>query len=423
MINGGSIFRRSTVAFCFFKSLSKPFNAVHSFTPKGINPTVSAFLKKLNPMPLTRSGKRSYNRLLVSTGRSLPSNSLPADQDHDNSDMTQPSRKRRTRVVKNRQNTEGKTKKAPSTKASATPKGKGNTSTTIDKKDVPTTKRTHPTTPQKEKTTRSPKSRTSSGRKRQRIEPGSLDPPKDWELLYSLVEELRADRTAPLDSDGGEALPERQKGEKVYRYQVLIALMLSSQTKDAVVGEAMRALQEHGLDAENICATDNDVINSLIRKVGFHNNKTKYIKSTSETLVRDYNGDIPSTAEEIMKLPGVGPKMAFIVENIAFGKASGIGVDTHMHRIFNDLKWVKSKTPEETREQLEGWLPKEKWSGVNMLWVGFGQESQQQKEKILKKALACSKPADALKLLKKVGLDVLKEGKKYGLEEDIRKIH
>ncbi len=94
-----------------------------------------------------------------------------------------------------------------------------------------------------------------------------------------------------------------------------------------------------------------------------------------------------------------------------------------MHRIFNDLKWVTSKTPEQTREQLEGWLPKEKWSEINMLWVGFGQESQQQKEKILKKALASSKPVEALGLLKKVGLDINKEAKKYGLEEEIKKAY
>lgn len=94
-----------------------------------------------------------------------------------------------------------------------------------------------------------------------------------------------------------------------------------------------------------------------------------------------------------------------------------------MHRIFNILKWVESKTPEQTREQLEGWLPKERWCEVNMLWVGFGQESQQQKEKILKKALACSKPIEALGLLKKVGVDLKKEGKKFGLEERIKDVY
>ena len=90
-----------------------------------------------------------------------------------------------------------------------------------------------------------------------------------------------------------------------------------------------------------------------------------------------------------------------------------------MHRMFNDLKWVNSKTPEQTREQLEGWLPRDKWGELNGLFVGFGQESQQQKEKILKKALASSKPVEALALLRKVGLNVKKEGEKYGLTSEI----
>ena len=156
----------------------------------------------------------------------------------------------------------------------------------------------------------SPKTPTSSSsRKRQRIQPGSLKPPEDYLQLYSIVEELRADRTAPLDSDGGEALPQRDQGTTIYRFQVLVALMLSSQTKDAAVGEAMRALQQHGLTVENIHATESTVLNGLIQKVGFHNNKTKYLKKTAETLISEYGGDIPSTAEEMMKLTGIGPKM------------------------------------------------------------------------------------------------------------------
>lgn len=177
--------------------------------------------------------------------------------------------------------------------------------------------------PKRKKT---PSLTSSSSRKRQRVEPGSLTPPKNWEATYAIVEELRRDRTAPLDSDGGEALPETHLGEKVYRFQVLIALMLSSQTKDAVVGEAMRGLQKHGLDAENIHKTDPETLNKLIYKVGFRNNKTKYIKNTVEILVNEYDGDIPATADDMMKLPGIGPKMAYIIENVAWGISSGIGV-------------------------------------------------------------------------------------------------
>ncbi|KAL3816397.1 hypothetical protein ACHAXA_008367 [Cyclostephanos tholiformis] len=265
------------------------------------------------------------------------------------------------------------------------------------------------------------KGKSTSPRKRIKIEPGSLAPPDDWERIYELVEELRSDRSAPCDTDGGEALPEKHFGPKVYRFQVLTALMLSSQTKDAVVGETMRALQKHGLTVENIQNTDNETLNLLLKRVGFHNNKTKFLKNAADIIISQYNGDIPPTAEEMMTLPGVGPKMAYIVESIAFGTCSGIGVDTHMHRIFNDLNWVNSKTPEESREQLEGWLPKEKWGTVNLLWVGFGQEVQQQKEKVLRKILGCSKPKEALALVKKLGLDVKKEAKRFGMEEEIKK--
>ena len=251
---------------------------------------------------------------------------------------------------------------------------------------------------------------------------GSVKPPEGWEHIYSLVEELRQDKSAPVDNDGGEALPQRDLGDKVYRFQVLVALMLSSQTKDAVVGEAIRGLQIHGLTVENISATSPEKLNELIRRVGFHNNKTKYIKEVAEVLITQYDGDIPGDAEEMMKLSGVGPKMAFIVENIAWNRCSGIGVDTHMHRMFNELKWVTTKNPEQTRIQLEAWLPRDKWTAINYLWVGFGQEVQQFKPKLLQKALVCSRPAEALKLIKRLGLDYNKEGAKLGVAEKVQEV-
>lgn len=92
--------------------------------------------------------------------------------------------------------------------------------------------------------------------------------------------------------------------------------------------------------------------------------------------MNQYDNDIPKTVDELCKLPGVGPKMAHICMNVAWGELSGIGVDTHVHRISNRLGWVKktTKKPEDTRIQLESWLPKEYWSEVNHLLVGFGQE-------------------------------------------------
>jgi endonuclease-3 len=99
------------------------------------------------------------------------------------------------------------------------------------------------------------------------------------------------------------------------------------------------------------------------------------LKKTAEILLRDYDGDIPPTLDELMALPGIGPKMAYLIMQEAWNKNEGIGVDTHVHRIANRLGWVRTakQTPEHTRKQLEEWLPKRYWRHVNVMLVGFGQ--------------------------------------------------
>ena len=153
--------------------------------------------------------------------------------------------------------------------------------------------------------------------------------------------------------------------------------MLSSQTKDTTNAIAMRRLQTElpppGLTLENILAVDPVMLNQLIYAVGFHNNKTRYIKAAATILRDDYASDIPDTIDGLMSLPGVGPKMAYLCLSAAWGRTEGIGVDVHVHRITNLWGWHKTKAPEETRESLEAWLPRERWHEINKMLVGFGQ--------------------------------------------------
>ena len=243
------------------------------------------------------------------------------------------------------------------------------------KRKVPATKRPPVTTPKK---TRKKKAEGPPS-----PAPGSLEPPPGWRSQYEIVKELRAILDAPVDEFGSEALPERHVAPAVFRYQVLVALMLSSQTRDQVVGAAMRKLQAHGLTIENVLATDDEVLRAMLFGVGFYNNKTKYIKQTSQLLLDLHEGDVPATAKELCALPGIGPKMAFIILNVAHNVVTGIGIDTHMHRIMNQLRWMKTKTPEQTRTNLESWLPTEEWGVVNILFVGFGQQIQTEPTKLL----------------------------------------
>lgn len=184
----------------------------------------------------------------------------------------------------------------------------------------------------------------------------------------------RADRRA--DSDRALSTPETPEEEaKRERLATLISLMLSSQTKDPVTAEAVYNLQRtlpNGLCLQSLLEADDDTISQCIAKVGFWRRKTGYLKSAAQILASDFDGDVPKTVDELISLPGVGPKMAFLALS-SMGIQIGIGVDTHVHRLTNRLGWHSTKTPEETRLNLQSWLPEELHGKINRLLVGFGQ--------------------------------------------------
>ncbi|KAJ1326231.1 endonuclease III [Microdochium nivale] len=228
-----------------------------------------------------------------------------------------------------------------------------------------------------------------------------VQPPSNWEQVWDVLVRIRttpgsAASNAAVDTMGCERLALPTASPRDQRFHTLIALMLSSQTKDTTNAVAMRRLQtelptapastsasdpppQPGLNLENIIAVDPATLNELIWAVGFHNNKTKYIKA-SALICRDaWGSDIPHTFEGLTSLPGVGPKMAHLCLSAAWGRTEGIGVDVHVHRIANMWGWTSSrgskptKTPEDTRKALESWLPRDRWRDINWLLVGLGQ--------------------------------------------------
>ncbi|XP_043312066.1 endonuclease III-like protein 1 isoform X1 [Cervus elaphus] len=201
--------------------------------------------------------------------------------------------------------------------------------------------------------------------------------PQDWRRQLDNIRTMRSGKDAPVDLLGAEHCFDPSASPKVRRYQVLLSLMLSSQTKDQVTAGAMQRLRARGLTVDSILQTDDSTLGALIYPVGFWRSKVKYIKQTSEILQQRYGGDIPASVAELVALPGVGPKMAHLAMAVAWGTVSGIAVDTHVHRIANRLRWTKKATrsPEDTRRALEEWLPRELWREINGLLVGFGQQT------------------------------------------------
>ncbi|NXO85519.1 NTH protein, partial [Sitta europaea] len=201
--------------------------------------------------------------------------------------------------------------------------------------------------------------------------------PRHWREQLERIRDMRSSRDAPVDEMGVQKCYDSSAPPQVRRYQVLLALMLSSQTKDQVTSAAMLRLRRRGLTVDSVLQMDEETLGQIIYPVGFWRNKVKYIKQTTAILKQKYGGDIPSTVEELVQLPGVGPKMAHLAMHIAWDSVAGIAVDTHVHRISNRLKWVKKETkyPEETRVALEEWLPRDLWKEINWLLVGFGQQT------------------------------------------------
>ncbi|KAL3849065.1 hypothetical protein ACJIZ3_010947 [Penstemon smallii] len=204
--------------------------------------------------------------------------------------------------------------------------------------------------------------------------------PANWEKVLEGIREMRSTENAPVDSMGcekaGSSLPPKER-----RFAVLVSSLLSSQTKDHVThGAIQRLLQNDLLTAEAIDKADEGAIKDLIYPVGFYSRKASNMKKLAKICLSKYDGDIPSTLEDLLLLPGIGPKMAHLVMNVGWNNVQGICVDTHVHRICNRLGWVsrpgskqRTSNPEETRESLQLWLPKEEWVPINPLLVGFGQ--------------------------------------------------
>ncbi|KAF7824282.1 endonuclease III-like protein 1, chloroplastic-like [Senna tora] len=204
--------------------------------------------------------------------------------------------------------------------------------------------------------------------------------PTNWEKVLEGIRKMRYSADAPVDTMGcekaGATLPPKEK-----RFAVLASSLLSSQTKDHVTHGAIQRLLQNGLlSADGLNNADEETIKKLIYPVGFYTRKATNLKKIANICLMKYDGDIPSSIEELLSLPGIGPKMAHLVMNVGWSNVQGICVDTHVHRICNRLGWVsrsgtkqKTLTPEETRGALEQWLPRDEWVPINPLLVGFGQ--------------------------------------------------
>ncbi len=155
-------------------------------------------------------------------------------------------------------------------------------------------------------------------------------------------------------------------------YLVLIACILSLRTNDRTTYPATLRMLELAKTPKQMKMVKSEDLAKAIYPVGFYENKAKQIIELSRQIDEELGGNVPDEIEELTKFKGVGRKTANLVLSQGFNKPA-ICVDVHVHRIFNRLGYVKTKTPEETEFALREKLPQKYWIDINTLLVTHGQ--------------------------------------------------
>ncbi|MEJ5283893.1 MAG: endonuclease III domain-containing protein [Brevinematia bacterium] len=158
---------------------------------------------------------------------------------------------------------------------------------------------------------------------------------------------------------------------KKNNFQILVATFLSSRTKDETTIKVVKKFFKLIETPEDVLKLA-DKIEDLIYPVGFYRTKAKRLIEIAKILKEKYNSKVPDNINELLKLPGIGRKIANIILYRCYG-VKVISVDTHVHRISNRLGFVKTKYPEETEIELSKILWEEWWGKYNEILVAFGQ--------------------------------------------------
>jgi len=156
-------------------------------------------------------------------------------------------------------------------------------------------------------------------------------------------------------------------------FHVLISTLLSAQTKDAVTLAASTRLFAVADTPAALARLPVARIERLIYPVSFYRTKAVHVKECAKRLLRDFDGQVPTTMEELLTLPGVGRKTANLTLIVACRSRDNICVDTHVHRIANRFGWVRTRTPEQTEQALYKVVPRRWWADVNLYLVTWGQ--------------------------------------------------
>lgn len=155
-------------------------------------------------------------------------------------------------------------------------------------------------------------------------------------------------------------------------WQLLVAIMLSAQSTDKQVDEALPSLFSRFKRAEEVAAASTEEIETYIRTVGLYKIKAKHVRKCCIQIMEEFDGQVPASIEGLLTLSGVGRKTATLFLADAYG-IPGVTVDTHVFRIARRLGWANGKNPKEVEVELQKVLPEEHWNRINFQLIYHGR--------------------------------------------------
>jgi endonuclease III len=156
--------------------------------------------------------------------------------------------------------------------------------------------------------------------------------------------------------------------------QLLVAVMLSAQTTDAVVNTVTPELFAKYRTAQDYARAKVPQLEKAIRRIGLYRGKARNLHAAMQRIAREYEGKLPRTREELYALPGVGWKTAGVVVNHAFGTPA-LPVDTHVGRVSRRLGFTRQEDPDKVEAELSALLPPEKWGRAHQLLIWHGRRT------------------------------------------------
>jgi endonuclease-3 len=148
-------------------------------------------------------------------------------------------------------------------------------------------------------------------------------------------------------------------------WELLVATILSAQCTDVRVNMVTPKLFETYPTPKEMAAAPTEALEALIRSTGFYHNKAKSIQGAGRVISEQFAGKVPETLAELLTVPGAARKTANVVLGVAYRKAEGVVVDTHVFRIARRLGLARGETPQAVEQELMKVVPKDRWIQIS----------------------------------------------------------